>query len=314
MTRILFYIISLCIITEAAEVSVFGAGDINSSNPYGLTKAEKHILKNKKELDSVDSEVKDVKTSLREINQRIDGLESISNGDSMKLNQSTIKLNNLILDVDVNKQDIAALKNVSSQLLIMQEEITAENKKNLLNLKLAIEKLTKLVNKINSRYISEREFKKNMKQFITVSEFNAFKKSLGYETKSSNKANNLAKNDKSKIMSDAKKLFSKDQFTKALPKFEFLVTAKYKPAENGYYLGEIHFYRKKYDAAIKYFKASALLYDKGIWMPKLLLHSAISFEKVNDLDNAATFYSTLIDVYPDSKEADMAYKNLAKIN
>ena len=32
----------------ANEVSVFGAGDLDSKNPYGLNSAEKNILKNKK--------------------------------------------------------------------------------------------------------------------------------------------------------------------------------------------------------------------------------------------------------------------------
>jgi TolA-binding protein len=45
-------------------------------------------------------------------------------------------------------------------------------------------------------------------------------------------------------------------------------------------------------------------------MPKLLLHSAISFEKLGDVDNASSFYSTLIDVYGDTKEAKIAKKKL----
>ena len=69
-------------------------------------------------------------------------------------------------------------------------------------------------------------------------------------------------------------------------------------------------YKKDYDKAISYFKTSAMLYDKGWWMPKLLLHSAMSFEQKNDIDNAANFYNTLINIYPDSKEAGIAKKNL----
>jgi len=48
-------------------------------------------------------------------------------------------------------------------------------------------------------------------------------------------------------------------------------------------------------------------------MPTLLLHSAISFENTKDKDNAKSFYSTLIDLYPDSSEAKVAKKNLAKL-
>jgi hypothetical protein len=35
----------------------------------------------------------------------------------------------------------------------------------------------------------------------------------------------------------------------------------------------------------------------------LLLNSAISFEKIGDIDNEASFYSSVIDVYPETKQA-----------
>ena len=314
MQKILLCILLLANLCKADQVSVFGAGNLNSPNPYGLTNTEKNILKNKAELGSIDSKVKDVKSTVSSVNQRLDGLESIYVGDSSKLNSAVIKLNNLILDVEANKKNIVDVKNVSNQILLMQEEISLENKKNLDALKLAIKKLTKLVNKINARYISEKEFKKNMSQFITVKEFNAFKRSLGKTTNTPIKAKTTKINDKNALMVEAKALFKRDRFTKAIPMFEKLINVNFKPAENNFYLGEIWYYRKKYDDAIRHFKISATLYDKASYMPKLLLHSAISFEKINDLDNAGNFYSTLIDVYPESKEAKQAYKNLSSIN
>jgi TolA-binding protein len=114
-------------------------------------------------------------------------------------------------------------------------------------------------------------------------------------------------------MDEAISLFKKDYFTKAIPMFEELIALNFKPAANNYYLGEIWYYRDKYNDAISHFKTSAMLYDKADYMPKLLLHSAISFEKVKDFANAANFYSSLIDIYPDSKEAKTAVKNLSKI-
>ena len=66
--------------------------------------------------------------------------------------------------------------------------------------------------------------------------------------------------------------------------------------------------------AIRYFKTSAILYDKADYMPKLMLHSAISFENMDDFSSAINFYSTLIDVYPNSQEAKQASINLSKIN
>lgn len=96
--------------------------------------------------------------------------------------------------------------------------------------------------------------------------------------------------------------------------FEELISEDYKPAESNFYLGQIWYYRKKYEDAISYFKKSAMLYDKAEWMPTLLLHSAISFEKIGDYKNSASFYETLINVYPHTNEAKRADKNLSKIN
>ncbi len=311
------------------EVSVFGAGDLNSPKPYGLTKTEKHILRNKQELGSIDTKVKSVKTTMESIHERIDGLESIYEGDSQKLNSSVIKLNKLLQDFELNQnqtvknsEDFSKIKLVTNEIMDSQEETRKENNKNLTALKKVIKKLEKQINKINASYVSDKELKKNMNQFITRAEFDALKKSLGKSSSAKSQAKaqtkkvinkKLSSDDKKKMLAEAKRLFKKDNFTKAIPMFEDLLVVKYKPAENNFYLGEIWYYRKKYDKAIAYFKESAILYDKASWMPKLLLHSAISFEKTGDLQNAANFYDTLVDVYPDSKEAETANKNLVNI-
>lgn len=205
----------------------------------------------------------------------------------------------------------------------MQEEISNLNKKNIENLKLALEKITTKVNTIDSKYLSEKDFKKNMEQFVTVAEFNALKKSLKINTNSVDKSEisekadknkELSADDKASTLEEAKRLFKIDYFTKAIPMFEELISLNYKPAESNFYLGEIWYYRKKYELAISYFKKSAMLYDKADWMPTLLFHSAISFEKLGDFKNSASFYETLINVYPHSSEAKKADKNLSKTN
>ena len=45
-------------------------------------------------------------------------------------------------------------------------------------------------------------------------------------------------------------------------------------------------------------------------MPRLLLHSAISFEKTGDIENASIFYNTLLDNFPNSNEAKEVKKSL----
>ena len=302
-------------IAGAEEVSAFGAGDLNSKNPYGLSSAEKNILKNKKTLGNIDSKVKDVKLSLESINERIDGLESIYEGDSQKLNESVLKLNDIFKKVEENSTLTEKHSADIEQILVMQEEIA----RNIANLKKAVSKLSKTVNTINKTYISDKEFKSNMNQFITRSEFEALKKKLGQKTSNNSTAKTKAKKVTSDLSSkdmfdEAYRLFKKDWFSKAIPMFEELIDRDYKSASSNFYLGEMWYYRKKYDDAIRHYKTSAMLYDKASYMPTLLLHSAISFEKTKDFSNAANFYSSLIDIYPNSKEAKIATKNLSKIN
>lgn len=314
-----FLLLSTIAISE--EISVFGAGNLDSNKPYGLTTTEKYILKNKNELNTIDTKVKDVKTTIESVNQRIDGLESIYEGDSKKLNDAVLQLNDLTKKSEINSIEIEKIKTVTAQILQIQEENNTNNNKNFENLKLAIAKLEKLINAINSSYISEKEFKSNMEQFVTKEEFDKLKKLVIKEEPSQNlpkESSQLSKEDltlsNAELLEKAKDLFTKDYFTPAIPIFEDLIAKNYKPAESNFYLGEIWYYRKRYNDAINYFKKSALLYDKASYMPKLLLHSAISFENIKDLENAASFYSTLINVYPNSTEAQTANKNLSNLN
>ncbi|MGA1933499.1 tetratricopeptide repeat protein [Arcobacter sp. YIC-464] len=317
----------------AEEVSVFGAGDLNSKNPYGLNSAEKHILKNQQKLTSLNSKINDVNLLIDSLKKRLEGLESIYEGDSSKLNSTVLRMNELMKQVEMsselatkNSSDTAEIKSVSEQLLNMKEETDKEMRASIATLKNAVSKISKLVNKINKEYVSASELRKNMDQFITRAEFESLKKSLGVKTTSvvpstststtvekteSNKT--LSSSDKEKILDEAKKQYSKQYFKYAIPKFEKLIALNYKPAESNYYLGEMWYVRKKYDLAISHFKKSAILNDKAAYMPSLLLHSAISFEATGDKENARSFYSTLIDLYPSSDETKIAKKNLNKL-
>ena len=302
----------------AQEVSAFGAGNLSSSAPYGLTSAEQHILKNKNMLDNFDTNVKSVKSSLDMLSERIDGLESIFEGDSRKLHSTTNKLTKFLeiqtsntsqiktntTQLDNTKEVIEQIVNEQSQLILNQENF----KNNIDILKKSIDSLTVLVNKINSVYVSQNELESNMKQFVTQKEFDKLILLLDRKGKALKKS---SKSDKS-LLEEARRLFKKDNFTKAIPIYEELIRKSYRPAESNFTLGEIWYYRKKYKSAIAYFKKSAILYDKAKYMPKLLLHSAISFERIKDLDNAASFYNTLIDMYPNSKEAKSAQKILSQ--
>ncbi|HRL10169.1 MAG TPA: tetratricopeptide repeat protein, partial [Aliarcobacter sp.] len=227
--------------------------------------------------------------------------------------------------------DLSLKLNQSSDLA-SNEQASNVNQSDLNSLKAALTKLTTIVNKINAEYVSSTELEKNMQQFVTREEFEAVKKAMGIKTpQGSAKTTVEAKekivdttsavssvelktaDDKIKFMADAKKDYDAKVYNSAIPKFEKLIEVNYKPAENNYYLGDMLFKRKKYDQAIVHFKKSAMLNDKASYMPTLLLNSAISFENTKDKDNAKNFYSTLIELYPNSQEAKTAKTNLNKL-
>lgn len=300
-------------LTVAEEVSVYG----DSSASYNLTSTEKHILKTQTSVSNLSLKLDEINSLVNSINSRLNGLESTYEGDSARLNS---KLNEL-------------QRNGVSSDLGSNNDSTA-NQSDLNALKAAITKLTALVNKINSEYVSSTELEKNMQQFVTREEFEAVKKAMGVktssvaptkttETKSASIDDSSSSTvsigevktaeDKAKLMSEAKKDYDAKAYTTAIPKYEKLIEVNYKPAENNFYLGEMWYKRKKYDTAISHFKKSAMLNDKAAYMPTLLLHSAISFENVKDKENAKSFYGTLIELYPNSSEAKEAKTKLSKL-
>lgn len=336
------YLLTLLVVSSsisiagAQEVSVFDAGSMNANNPYGLNSSEKHILKNQTSINTLSSKVGDMNSMVEAINRRLEGLESTYEGDSAKLNSSVMKINELSQKIGLSsdlasKNDAAEIKNVSAELLNMNTASEKEMRDSINTLKTTVTKLSSLVNKINSEYVSSSELEKNMQQFITREEFDALKKAVGVktsqinptkttETKSTASAvavdeikKDLTADDKVKLLNDAKTDFDAKNFNSAIPKYEKLVEVNYKPAEGNFYLGEMWYIRKKYDLAISHFKKSAVLYDKAAYMPTLLLHSAISFENTKDKENARNFYSTLVDLYPSSSEAKVAKQNLNKL-
>ncbi|MFA6788923.1 MAG: tetratricopeptide repeat protein [Arcobacteraceae bacterium] len=299
-----FLLLSTIAISE--EISVFGAGNLDSNKPYGLSTTEKHILKNKSELNSIDTKVKDVKDTIESVSQRIDGLESIYEGDSRKINDAVLKINDLVKKEELYNSEIEKIKAVTAQILQIQEENNTNNNKNLETLKLAIATLDKSINSINN----------SLDQFVRKDELEKNKK-VAQKEDTSKAADKLSDEDaklsKEELLVKAKELFEKKLFNQAIPIFEDLIAKNFKPAESNFYLGEIWYARKQYNDAIGAFKKSALLYDKASYMPKLLLHSAISFENIKDKENAKSFYSTVIEAYPNSAEAPTAKKNLSKL-
>jgi TolA-binding protein len=306
MKKYFSLLLVLASLTVAQEVSVYG-----DSNSYNLNSTEKHILKTQASVSSLSSKLDEINTLVNSINSRLSGLESTYEGESARLNSKFNELQNNNISSDLASNNAAATT---------QSDLEA--------LRAALTKLTTLVNKINSEYVSSSELQKNMQQFVTREEFEAVKKAMGIKSSSSytkndkNKTNTSSSTnfgelktaeDRAKLMAEAKKNYEDKIYNEAIPKYEKLVELNYKPAESSFYLAQMWYKRKNYDTAISHFKKSAMLNDKAAYMPTLLLHSAISFENVKDKENAKSFYSTLIDLYPDSSEAKEAQTKLSKL-
>jgi TolA-binding protein len=317
LNRIQYKFILICfllIVTlDAEEISAFGAGDLSSANPYGLTSVEESIVKNKNKLDKLDSNIKILNNSLEFISERMDGLNTVIEGDSKKLHTTTNKLKTFIekYNIDIkflNKNDnniklVMDKLSIDQALLLENQEKLTQNMKTLSNVQ---KKLQKVINVINLKYVSDNELKSNMNQFVTKKEFEKLLILL-------DKSPQTTKKSDKDLFGEANKLYKKHKYAKAMLIYSKLLLKNYKPAELNYMIGQIYFNTKKYKKSISFFKASALLRDDAWWMPKLLLNSAISLENTNDIDNAASFYNILIEKYPKSKEA-LEAKNILKID
>jgi TolA-binding protein len=256
-----------------AEVSVFGAGNLDSKNPYGLTKSEQHILQNKKEIKRLNDRIS---TSLEEgesVMERVEGLESIVEGDSSSIYKIKRELKNI-------KNDIARNKLVTEQLLNDHKVLSLKHEREIEELKININAIAQLLKKYNTNLSKNRK-----------------------KPKKSNK----------QIFNEAVKMFQKDQLSSSLPKFKYLIAKNYKPATSNYYIGEIHYFKKRYEKALGFYKKSISLYSKASFTHRLLYHSAVSFEKIKEYENAKDFYNTLIQMYPKSKFIKSAKANLKKL-
>ncbi|MEA3314696.1 MAG: hypothetical protein U9Q30_02405 [Campylobacterota bacterium] len=332
MNKIVFAFLITSSFLYSQERSMFGAGDLESDSPYGLTPSEKVIVKNKqilveneKQIKNVDNKIKTVDGKISDIyskvnlfQESIEATNSLVEGNGGKLNRINISLNNQINKIENNSnlskknmEDIKLLKN-DFQGQIQNElndliNIIETNKDNIKTLQNSFKEIVSLLNDINKDYVSKSEFNKLLAMLD--------KKENQVQRKKTTKkvVEKKFSKDNKKLIAEARVLFKKDYFTKALPILEHLIEEKYRPAECNFLVGEIKFYRKKYKEAISYFKTSMLLYDKSKYLPKLLLHSAISFEKIKDNENARNFYLTLIDIYPESNEAKKASKKIKNL-
>ncbi|EOG7053305.1 tol-pal system YbgF family protein [Campylobacter fetus] len=268
-----------------AEISVFDAGNLNQDNPYGLTDNEKILLKNKEKVEKLNQNIGSVQSDINVAQENIEGLRSILDG----LNQTNLKLENRATDLEnrVNYIDLNLTKEITELKSIVKQNKTIQDE-NYKKITKAISELSALIDSVVANQAAEKNSSSTIKD-------NKIE-----DTKSVTKFDDMNLAD---VLKDADTSYNNKEYLKASEAYAFLVKKKHKPAYSNFMLGEIEYTNKNYKDAIPYYQKSVELSQKGTYMPKLLYHTAISFDKIGDTKNANKFYNALRQAYPDSKEA-----------
>jgi len=300
--RLTLFLLFTPLLLSAAEPSVFGAGDLNSQNPYGLTETEKHILSNKQVLNTIEKKTFNQNSRVESIQERVDGLQTIVEGLNQKSQSNKVELKQL-----QSTNEMSTLQALEREKLLF-DKINA-NEASIIQLKEVLTEFSSMIDTINANYVSKEEFN------AVIKDINAFKVSVGKSLKSKSKSGSSTYKGMSKaeVAKKAEKLYREKFYTKAIAHYTYLIENNYKPARAHYMIGEMWYYRKDYKKAISYFKESARRYDKASYMPTLLMHSAVAMEKTGDIKNAKAFLNALISAYPDSKLAGDAEVRLSKL-
>lgn len=258
---------SLASLLYAYEPSVYGAGDINSANPYGLTQTEKSILENKKTLQMLYNK-------MTEQQRKIDGLTTVIEGQ--------------------NREILELKEQLKSQLDQQKASSVDDNRTYSMLLELG-----QSIDRINNTYVTRDELQ-------NVLAGSRPSPSVGSPALGSPLGSSSIDANPADIYRKGVQLFSTRSYAAAKTRFEEMVAINYKPAASNYYLGEIAYYTHNYQDAVAYYKLSASLYDQASYMDVLFLHTAIALDKSGEKEQARSFYQHVIDTYPNKKSAAIA--------
>ncbi len=273
----------------ANEPSVYGAGNLDSANPYGLTSSEKHILKNSDKVKNLAEGVGSVKIKLNRINENYEGLRSVTEAFGFKIAKIDQKILALQKKSTTKNTTISVLQEEVAELKTYVNESRTLQDSNQEKIKLVLGELSSLIDSINNNYVTKESFAKLELQLATLL--------------SAKKVSSVSSKSGATLLKEGIVLFNKKSYSESKLRFTQLIKKSYKPARSNFFLGEIAYFKKSYTTAIKHYKKSISLYDKADYMPVLLYHTGISFSKLKKSSQATQFFAALKQSYPDSKEA-----------
>lgn len=284
----LLLLVSLAITSmlQANEPSVYGAGNIDSATPYGLTQTERVVLENKKTIQMLYNKI-------TEQQRKVDGLSSIIEGQNKEIVQLKEKIEFQRKNTEKRLDGAVADANKSYALLLelggMIDEIknSYATQEDLQSLSLTIQQNNMVSNNVvsNNEAISSNTYS-NSEPSTDINYAESYRQGV--------------------------QLFYQRSYQAAKEHFMEVLSANYKAAPSNFYLGEIAYYTHQYANAVSYYKQSALLYDSASYMDVLYLHTAISLDKSGDSAQAKSLYEYVISTYPDKKSASIAQNRLSQ--
>lgn len=272
-------------------------------------------------------DIKTLQNILTHLQQKVDNIGQAQEGISSLYESQSKKLSEQIIQNAQQAKDIEELKTQADLYKALQKE-TEANTKEIEKLKAQIKELNTALSTLNQTILNELQ---SLSQGASESKTTSVHSSQAATSQNSEKlpaeGSAITPKDNAKATLDSEKnkpSFSKDTSKKgeiyakaqerfyskdlesAKVRFAWLLEIGYKKSQCHFYLGEIAFARNEYNDAIYHFKQSAIINDKTMYMPTLLLHTAQSFNAIKDTKNYNKFLDSLIANYPTSKEAKKA--------
>ncbi|WP_258522379.1 tetratricopeptide repeat protein [Campylobacter hyointestinalis] len=264
---------------------MFDAGNINRDTPYGLTENEKILLTNKQKVEKLNQNIGSVQSDIANAQENIEGLRTVLDGISANNQKMYSRISDLENRVNANDLNLTSEITELKKSLKKNQDIQEKNYKKITQ---AISELTSLIDSMNNQ--DTKSAKTDLKNSDNANSSIADK--LNFDDKKL-----------SEVLEYADLAYKKKDYDNSKSAYLYLVDKNHKPAYSNFMLGEILYIQKAYKEAIPHYQKSVELYDKADYMPKLLYHTAISFDKIGDRNSANKFYHALKQAYPNSKEA-----------
>ena len=294
--RILFFsIVLLPLVVLSNEPSAYGAGDLDSKAPYGLSSSEKKILQN-------NEKVANLSQSVGSVNEQYEGVRSIMDGYGNKI----AKMDERIRLLEKTNDELKTENNQLKEYVAEGRKLQNDNQE---KIKVVLGELSSLIDSINKNYVPKDKFDQLANEVrgkssgkVTTVTPDTTKKETAKDSKPV-ASKELSTKDSATLIKEADDLYGKKSYNEAKTLYGELLNRNYKPAKVNFNLGEIAYTQKSYTSAIEHYKTSISLVEKAAYAPTLLFHTGSSFEKLSKNKEAQAFYKALKDTYPDSPEA-----------